>query len=233
MMGQCRLSIANSGKLLLPNVTVKIVMTRSSADWFFITTADNPAYKFAVDTASMLVRRKQLTSSLMLDHQRLLAADQKAIYSFKRKMLHTAALSPNMLNLNIENQFVGSRQIPSLVVVGLISTDAYNGAYKKNPFNFSLFQLNQASLKIGIKQFPQDDFGIEVTTSQYTRLYYQLFSAIGEANRQSLGNPLISRDSFTAGGYSLLVWLVFSWHLDTPVVTTNYSQTTVKSYRYQ
>ena len=90
-------------------------------------------------------------------------------------------------------------QIPKMLILAMVLTDAYNGAYGKNPFNFQHFNLSFLELKIDGKSIPfqpfKPDFGKKHALREYMSLYQSL-------NRASTTLPF-TYDQYLAGGYVL------------------------------
>ena len=77
------------------------------------------------------------------------------------------------MSVNQENLFLG--QLPKRLVVGCVDNEAFNGAYKSNPFNFKHNNLNFLALYIDGQQVPgkplQPNFENHIYTSCFTSLF--------------------------------------------------------------
>ena len=63
---------------------------------------------------------------------------------------------------------------PKLVVIGMVDNFAFNGDYKKNPFNFQHFDLNFISLKKNAEAIPMPPLGLDFKKGYSIMAYMQM-----------------------------------------------------------
>jgi len=72
----------------------------------------------------------------------VLNRNNAAVYPFVRNEIKTFSVSTGMTNIVKENLFSSSK-LPERIVIGIVSTSGYNGAYGKNAYAFNPFALGQ------------------------------------------------------------------------------------------
>ena len=115
--------------------------------------------------------------------------------------VRTFNIQPGSFSWGMDDIFQG--QIPSRVVVGLVSSRAYSGTYHKNPYNFQHYNCNFIGLYADGQSVPGEPFQCDYKNDHYISSYLSLFSGIGKYNINE-GN-YISRENYPKG-YCLYVF---------------------------
>lgn len=162
------------------------------------TAASKP--RFVINSASLCVRRVTVAHAVSLAHENALACGYLANYAYDQKIITTFNITKGSKNWIKENLFRGT--IPKLLVIGIVSSNAYVSAYTKNPFNFQHFNTNLVSLKKDGKHIPFQPFepNFESNPPQYIREYI----SIGEALDKK--SPLMFTQDEYPNGYCLFVY---------------------------
>jgi len=84
------------------------------------------------------------------------------------------------------------------MVIGLVASEAFNGAFNRNPFNFAHFDL----MEISVYSDGQQQYGIKHLTTDYTdslyiRAYNTLFAGTGKLFKDESNS--ISRSTYPQG----------------------------------
>jgi len=93
--------------------------------------------------ASLFVRKAKLMPSVFLAHAKTLERGT-AKYPVGRVVCKSFEVPQNYLDVNHEKLF--SRQLPTRIVIGLVSNRAFNTHLRSNPLNFQHFGLNEIAL---------------------------------------------------------------------------------------
>ncbi len=94
-------------------------------------------------------------------------------------------------------------QIPSRVVVAVLSSQAYTGAYNKNPYNFQHFNCNFIGLYADGQSVPGEPTVCDYKNGHYVNAYLSLFTGVGKYGLNE-GN-YIARDNYP-NGYCMYVF---------------------------
>ena len=195
MVGRIHADICFQERYLLNEVNVKIKLTRSKDDFCLM---HNGNFKVQLVNATLYVRKVRLLPSVFLAQAKTLEKSN-AKYPIRRVVCKTFQVPRGFLDVSHEKLFSG--QLPSRLVIGLVSNDAYNGTKTKNPFNFQNFRLNEISVYMdGHQQHAIKPLKPDYANGQYISSYLSLFSGTGKINRDE-GNQ-ISREDYP-NGYAL------------------------------
>ena len=129
-----------------------------------------------VHEATLYVHKVKIAPSLILAHAQLLGK-QAARYPFHRVEMKSFTIPSGSSMVNRDNLVLG--QLPSQIIIGLVDSEAANGDYKRNPFNFKHFSVNYLSLQVGSEQFPSIALTPNFATGTYIREYQSLLDAVG------------------------------------------------------
>jgi hypothetical protein len=138
-------------KLILGGVSMRLKLTRNKDSFVLQSDEDGAAYCIKVVKATLRVRKCRVSSAVALAHVRVLEK-ANAKYSINRVEVKSFSIPSQSLDVTQENIFMG--QLPTRVIIGLLDNDAYNGSYKKNPFNFKNYNLAKISLQLDAQEQP-------------------------------------------------------------------------------
>jgi hypothetical protein len=198
MMGRLHADIFFQERYMLNEVGVKIKLVRSK-DAFCLMGAD--AFKVKIVQACLFVRKVKLMPSVFLAHARTLERGT-AKYPIRRVVCKSFTVPQNYLDVSHEKLFSG--QIPTRIVIGLVTNQAFNGRFGSNPFNFQHFGLSEIALYLdGQQQHVVRPIQPNYELGQYIRAYDSLFAGTGKLYRDE--GLFISRDDY-GSGYALYVF---------------------------
>lgn len=200
MVGHLHVDMCNQNKFLLNGVELRFKLIRSK-DSFSIM-SHTLEYKVHIVDANLWIRRCKVSPTVLLAHSKTLQTGT-AKYPITRVELKTFTLASGIRNKTLDNVFLG--QVPKRVIVGLVTNAAYNGDFKKNPFNFQNFKTNYFSLYVDGEQVPSKPLQphYEDGKGKYVMAYHSLFSGSG-IHFSDAGN-LINRDDYD-DGYCLMAF---------------------------
>ena len=164
--------------LLIPNgVTIKLTLTPAKTT-FVLTSHDAqpPDFALQITHASLEVRKVKLAPKEQLRIEQALVKTGLQL-PLTHSTVKSFAIPSGVSQFDIENLVSG--QIPSRILLGLVSDEALNGTLSKNPFKFDHYDLNFLALHVGGRQLParplQPDFG----KGEFLDCYTTLFSNLG------------------------------------------------------
>jgi hypothetical protein len=195
MMGRLHADIFFQERYMLNEVNAKIKLIKSK-DAFCL--MHNGAFKVQLTSATLYIRKVRLLSSVFLAHAKALETSN-AKYPIHRVVCKSFQVPRGFFDVTHEKLFSG--QLPSRLVIGLVSNEAYNGTKSKNPFNFQNYKLNEINVYLdGQQQQAIRPLKPNYTSGHYISSYLSLFSGTGKINRDD-GN-FVNRDEY-ANGYTL------------------------------
>lgn len=186
MFGRLHCDILNTNRYIINGVDVKLRLVKSK-DSFNLFTEDEETYKVVLTHVSLFVRKCTLNPSVMLSHGRILNRGETAKYPLKNVSVRPYSIPAGSLTSTQDNLFLS--QLPNRLIVGLVDSDAFNGSFKKNPFNFKHYDLNFISLYINGSQFPRTPIQPNYKKNRFARPFHSMFSQLGLGNKNE-GNDL-------------------------------------------
>ena len=144
MVGRLHCDIFTTDRFLLNRVPLRLKLMRSP-DKFSLMAPDDEKYKINILEAVLLVRRVEISPSVFLAHEKTLRMGP-AKYPLKRVVCKYFPVPQNSTSSRQENLFQG--QVPTRIIVGCVSSKAFDGAYDKNPFNFQHFKIDHINLSV-------------------------------------------------------------------------------------
>ena len=201
--GQLHDGIFRSDRLLLNGVQLHIILTRASSQFctMGMPAAVAPALaattpKVILSEASLFVRKVKLTPNLLNAHAKALQLT-KAVYPIKRSVVKIFNLPAGQSTYMLDNIFMG--QMPSKVIIGFITNDAFSGSYILNPFKFENQNLTFLCLHMNGETYPKSPYEPDFRNNfeQYTREYYDLFLNLGST--KNLIQPPINYLNYPKG----------------------------------
>ena len=195
LIGGLHFDLASQPKLLINGVNMRIKLERNKNS--FVLMSASESFKIHIEAASLFVRKVNLAPSILLAHEKAL---EKGVIKMpiRRVEVKTFALSSGLKSTTIANAFIG--QLPTRLVLGFVSNDAFNGSYSKNPFKFDHYNLNYICILNGSQMIPAKPYQPDYANNLYARNYLSLFTDLNRYHASS--NINISYDEYK-DGYTL------------------------------
>ncbi len=142
MVGSLRLDFFNQPKYLLPNVDVRVALSRSKNE-FSLNVVGPAQPKIEMLDAIMYVRRVQVAPAVHLGHQIGLLT-KNAVYPYNRSQVISYAIAKGSLSYFKDNLFQGA--LPKFTVICFVKQRAFSGIYGGEPFKFEHFNVGSVGL---------------------------------------------------------------------------------------
>lgn len=185
--------ICQQNRLLINGVQMDVKLYPNS-DNFVLMGAAASKFSYEIEECVLKVCHVKVNPALVLAHAESLKKSP-ALYPYTRSDFRTFNIQPGSYTWSMDDLFQG--QIPSRVVVALVSGKAYSGAYDKNPYNFSHHNCNFMALYADGQSVPGEPFQCNYKKGHYVSSYLSLFTAGGK-QLPNQGN-FISRDEYANG----------------------------------
>ena len=139
MTGPLFCDVFMTNRLMLSFVDLKVVLSRNSQQFCLMASEGDADYRVKLTDAYLKIRKVKVSSSISVAHE-LALKKGPAIYPIRRVECKSFIVAGGNPSLRKDNVFNGL--VPKTFVFGLVDSDAFNGAYTKNPFNFKNFTVN-------------------------------------------------------------------------------------------
>nr|XP_022314419.1 uncharacterized protein F54H12.2-like [Crassostrea virginica]XP_022335830.1 uncharacterized protein F54H12.2-like [Crassostrea virginica] len=191
--GPLLLDFFQQERLILNGVGMTLKLWPSKNSFRLMSNSLQPDEKVRVVDASLKVCIQRPNPALLMAHNKLLEKDP-ALYPLTTSSLKIASIGEGEYSFSADDMFQG--EIPSRLVLGLVSSRAYSGDYKKSPFNFQHFDCNFVALYVDGQSLPTKPLQPQYADRNYLSAYQTL---------QSIGSDVwIPRDEYPQG-YALYV----------------------------
>ena len=175
MQGALHIDMLNQDRYMLNNTAVRFRFLRSKNDFCLMSKDDGAGYKVHIEEAVLYIRKATLSPAVQLAYAQALEK-APARYPITRVEVKNFTIPKGSWNINRDNLFLGS--LPRRIVVGLVDSNAFNSDYKKNPFNFTHFDLKYLGVYIDGEQRPFKPLEPCFEKNLYMRSYLTLFEGI-------------------------------------------------------
>ena len=150
-------------------------------------------YRYDIDKATLFIRRKLIASKIIDEHRKLLAAGNTLKYPMNECEITTYTISKGMIS-NITDSVLSGR-IPKIIVIGFVSSAAFNGELSHSAFNFSSYNMSEISLAVNVQSMEYKTIPFDFKEGDFLQGLETLAKTAGIP---ALGNG-INRDNYTKG----------------------------------
>ena len=197
MLGPIHNEIFFQDRLMLNGVNVRLRLNRARNSFSLVSSAAGANHKVVITEAILYVRKVKVASSITLGHAAALK-QTTAKYHIRRVDCKVLTIPRGFSSFRPDNLFLG--QIPKRLVLVLVDTAAYNGAYNSNPLNFKHHNLTQVGVYVDREQIPRKPLFLKFEESGGQNIiagFQSLFTGTGKLSHDA-GNQ-IHRGDYGSG----------------------------------
>ena len=194
--------VFRSERLLLSFVDLKVILNRNVNDFCLMASEDDVDYRVKLTEAYLKIRKVKVSPSISITHELALKKGPAIFYPVRCvecKTFINAAGNPSLRKDNLYNGLV-----PKMFVFEMVDSAAFNGEYKKNPYNFKTYTTSFLGITVNREEVPFKPLQLSYAAAnpRYIEAHLAVFSGTGKLFYDSVIN--ISRSDF-ANGYGLYV----------------------------
>ena len=138
MSGRIHSDIFFQSKYIPNEVNIRVRLIRNRENFCLMASENAAQYKIKIHECKLLVRKVRLNPSTALGLESAWRQNT-AKYPLRRVMCKTLNLTTGCLDFHKQSIFIG--QVPSRLIIAFVDSDALNGSYAKNPYNFKHYSL--------------------------------------------------------------------------------------------
>ena len=139
MMEKLHIDLTSQNRYLLNGVKLRLRLIRSKDLFCLHGNANQAQNKVSLKEVTFFVRKGKPNPAVQLAHVKALQ-HATAKYLLRRVEVKSFIVPTGNRSITKENLFLG--QLPTLLVVGAVDNDAYNGVITKSPFHFKHNNIN-------------------------------------------------------------------------------------------
>lgn len=137
--------------------------------------SNNPSADYKIEIMDAVLRMYQIeVAPKVVVAQAEVFTQKPAIYYYPRTEMKSFAIAKGQFSATLEDVYQG--EIPNTMLIGLVKSEAYNGSYKENPFNFCHFNLNHIALYVNGHSTPGVPLTPDFKAGNYLPAYMTLFN---------------------------------------------------------
>jgi hypothetical protein len=202
-------------KYLLNGMRVQIKLYPSLKKFFVMASDTSKEYKVKLIDIVLRACMIKVSPGVILGHAKAMES-QNAVYPYTRVETKSYAIGSATRNVYLDNLYQGNR--PSRLVLGFVASQAFNGAYDRNPFKFHHYNVTDIRLVVDGQTVPgrplKVDFDL-LTGSNYIEAYVNMFESLGVAGKD-FGAGLTPE--LYAQGHTLFVYNLEPMPLNQPYI---------------
>ena len=187
----------NQKRLLLNGVALNIKLFQAGNKFRLMSLLDHD-YKVVITNALFKVCQVVINPAIILAHNQALSKTP-AIYPFWRSDIKSFTIPTGGQTFMIDNIYHGN--VPSRIVIPMVSNDAYSGDMKKNPFNFLHKNVNYLEISVDGSAVPHRALKPSFSTEDYLPSYFTLM----DSDYHHKKGIIISAEEYPEG-YSLFLF---------------------------
>ncbi|OOY64079.1 hypothetical protein BOW34_12875, partial [Solemya velum gill symbiont] len=179
LLGRLQLDLCQQDRWLLNGLPIHLKLWQSRDTFRLLAKDESAQYKLKIEDASLKVATVKVDPGVIVAHEEALKKGNDALYPFVKSLVKTYAVSQGQFAFYVDDLFQG--RVPHRLIVGLVSSNAVNGKYTKNPFNFKPFDCNKVGFYVDGQSVPSQPLQPNYSAEQYTEAYDTLKKAGGRA----------------------------------------------------
>lgn len=199
--GKLHHEMFNQPKLLLSKTPVMIKLQKADPKFFLVSKVTTKNYKLVLEKALFRANVKSIAPYVREAHEARLK-EVNAKYPVVRSELKFYTRAAAMSDLS-EPNIINGGELPRRVIIGLLSTQSFNGSIQGNPFNFKNFKARSVKLKLSSRDSPYGEIELDYENDIILPGYMTLFRATNMWGGDHSNH--ISPDDYK-NGYALYCW---------------------------
>ena len=191
--GPLLLDLFQQERLILNGVTLDLKLWPSRHAFRLMSDNIQADEKIKIVDATLKMCIQRPNPALTMAHTKALE-ESTAMYPYMNSTIKIASIAEGEFSFSADNMF--QEEVPSQLILGLVSSKAYSGDYKRSPFNFQHYDCNFVALYVDGQSLPTKPLQSQFNEGNYLSAYKTL---------QSVGSDVwIDRTEY-ANGYTLYV----------------------------
>lgn len=174
MEGPLYVDFFQQSRYLLNNIALGVRLWQAPDAFRLMADDSNHTYKVQIVDAALKLTAVTVTPEIILAHENCLTKSP-AIYPFFQSNFKVYSIAQNDLFFSADNLWDGN--VPSKALIMLVSSEAFNGSYRKNPYYMQHAHLNNLSFSVdGVSKPASKPLTPDFENDRYTEAFMSLFT---------------------------------------------------------
>ena len=175
----------SQNRYLLNNVPINIKLTQSPDAFRLMSGTEGMNYKLMITDCVIQMCEITVNPDVILAHNKALSVSP-AHYCYMNSDFKVFSIAKNQYSFTVDNIYLGD--VPSKMYVFLVPSEAYNGHYGRNPFNFINGAVNNISFTVDGQNVPFiTPFKPNFETGDFFESYLALMGSCNKHPKESNG----------------------------------------------
>lgn len=190
-------------RLLPPGMNIVLKLSRAKDSFVLMHPTSTKTFKVVISNLKLHVPYIGIAPSIVAHHRSLGQSGKPSMLPIKKTDITVHHVGSGITNIEIANLFPS--RLPKTLILGMVTTTAYNGSTLSNPYNFQNFGVNYISLTKNGNVIPTEPYEPDWDRNLYSREYRSFFDNIGVGtdNHGTLINPKLYKNGCSLFAFDL------------------------------
>jgi hypothetical protein len=172
-MGPLHADLCQLDRLILNSVDIGVKLIPSSTSFNLLTgAAYAPIFKIDIQSAVLKVCKVTIEPDVFTAQAAILSSGVTAKYPLHKTDINSYVIPKGSASWTQNDVF--QNKIPTFLAIGLVSSDGFQGDFKKNPFNFAGYDLSTLTVSRDGQVTPFKPLHMNFATGECTEAYRTL-----------------------------------------------------------
>lgn len=176
MWGKIHSEIFCQNKLLINRTDLRVKFHRQNPEFCLMAFIQNARYMVSIDEAILYILHKKISDSVREAHE-LALVKSPAKYPVRKVEMKFFTRGQGRSDLSEPNLVNG--ELPRRVVIGIVSSQSFNGSLHHNPLNFKHYNASSIQLRKNGTPLPFEEINVDFNNNLTSRGYLSLFHGTG------------------------------------------------------
>jgi hypothetical protein len=187
VVGKIHCDLFNQEKCLPSNMELRLELHKNRDPFNLLCYGANaPAYKLKIVDMRWKVWKVRPSEEFSLALETVVQTEPMR-YPIRRIQINSIHVDAG--RRSAPNNVLITGQLPRRMIIGMVNTNAFHGAYDENPFNFEHFNISSINLLVSGRTIPSYAIPIDFANNLYLRHYKELMSVL-EMSETNIGNSI-------------------------------------------
>ena len=169
--GRLYLDLCQQDRYLLNGLPLQFKMWPADKSFYLLSPETTPDYRVVIDDVKLRIAMVKLRPEVLLGHDEALKV-MPALYPYTRSDIRTYAIPTGLNTVTVEDLFQG--KVPEQVIIGVVSSRAFTGDYKKNPYTYKHYHCNFVGFYVNGQSMPSNPLQPDFDNEKYMEAYRTL-----------------------------------------------------------
>lgn len=176
MCGPLHIDYAFQSRPLMSGTEYKVVLYQNTPEFYMLCPAEYRA-SVELDEVAYFVVKHEVAPEFVNDYYKMLLSTS-ARFPMVRTEVRQYTIAQKQMEYSFDN--VCNSVLPRRMLVALVESEAFNGKYTKDPFEYKHFNCNFVASYVNGVQYPQKAYQPNFKDDLYIREYNGFISAINQ-----------------------------------------------------